>query len=167
MKFYTIKKNQLFVILFLIVIVVICYKMMIATQCNAKPLTKPKITVYRSESCACCKKWITHLEKNQFEVHDVIVTQINTIKNKFNIPQHLSSCHTARVNRYIIEGHVPADYIHALLKKNSDIKGLTVPGMPVGTPGMEQGNRKDAYDVLAFQENGTTHKWTLASPTSF
>ncbi len=79
---------------------------------------------------------------------------MDTVKKKFNIPENLQSCHTAIIGDYIIEGHVPADLIKKLLKDAPKVKGLTVPGMIVGTPGMEQGTMKQPYEVLTFQENG-------------
>lgn len=109
------------------------------------------ITVYRDANCQCCHKWIEHLEKHQFEVIDQIRNDMATIKQKLGVPNNMSSCHTAIINDFVIEGHVPADDIKQLLiDKPAHIKGLSVPQMPVGTPGMEMGSRKDHFIVFSF-----------------
>lgn len=114
----------------------------------------PEISVYKSPTCGCCKSWIAHLEANGFEVTAHDVEDVNVIKRQQGLDPRLSSCHTAIIGDYVIEGHVPADDIKRLLATSGEIKGLAVPGMPVGSPGMEQGNRHDPYDVIAFDKNG-------------
>lgn len=113
-----------------------------------------KITVYRSASCGCCKKWIEHLEEHHFTVTDIPTNNIQAMKQQYGVPANLASCHTAIIDGYVIEGHVPADDIKQLLINKPDIVGLTVPGMPVGTPGMEMGGRKDPFYVLQFNKDG-------------
>ena len=113
-----------------------------------------EITVYRSPSCGCCSKWLTHLKQNQFTVKDVVIDDVATIKQKYGVPAQLASCHTAIVNGYVIEGHVPADDIKNLINSKAKITGLSVPGMTTGTPGMEMGDRKDPYDVVSFDKAG-------------
>lgn len=120
----------------------------------ATPL--PEITVYKSPTCGCCKKWVAHLEQNGFKVNAIDVKDVVPYKIKHKITQKLQSCHTGVVNGYAIEGHVPASDIIRLLKEKPKVKGLTAPGMPVGSPGMEMGNRKDAYNVLSFDEKGNS-----------
>ena len=122
---------------------------------NQQPSKAADIVVYKSPTCGCCKSWIQHLKTNGFsvEIHDQ--TNMSPIKNELGVPSKLQSCHTAKVGDYIIEGHVPADLITRLLKEKPNVKGLAVPGMPMGSPGME-GPRKDPYDVVTFQENGTS-----------
>lgn len=115
--------------------------------------TGPTITVYKSPTCGCCKKWVSHLQANGFQVKAVDLTDLDAVKERYGVQQRFSSCHTAVVNGYIIEGHVPADLVHKLLKEKPKIAGLTVPGMPMGAPGME-GPRKDAYNVLTFDKSG-------------
>jgi len=110
----------------------------------------PEITVYKSPTCGCCKKWITHLEDNGFDVTAKNVANVGPIKAENGLPPVLGSCHTALIDGYVIEGHVPAEDIKRLLQEKPAIAGLSVPGMPVGSPGMEQGGRKDRYDVIAF-----------------
>lgn len=114
-----------------------------------------QITVYKSPTCGCCKKWVSHLEENGFKVETVDMHDLSMIKSMSGINPKLSSCHTARVDGYTVEGHVPADDIKRLLEERPHVKGLAVPGMPMGSPGME-GPRKDAYDVLAFGEDEQT-----------
>ena len=115
------------------------------------------ITVYKSPTCGCCKKWISHLEDNGFKVKSVDMQSVTPKKIEFGITPQLASCHTAVVNGYVIEGHVPASDIKRLLKdKPKDVRGLTVPGMPIGSPGMEQGSRKDPYAVLTIDKKGGT-----------
>ncbi len=113
-----------------------------------------EITVYRSPDCQCCHKWIQHLEKHDFNVLDEVTHNLAEIKDKAGIPTVMGSCHTALVNGYLIEGHVPADDIKRLLLNKPDIKGLSVPQMPVGTPGMEMGEKKDMFTVISFDVMG-------------
>ena len=112
------------------------------------------ITVYSDPNCGCCSKWIAHLEKHEFDVTDIKTSEIEEIKNKYNVPPGLVSCHTAIIDGYVIEGHVPADDIKRLLNTRPDIRGLSVPQMPVGTPGMEMSDRKDPFRVISFGDDG-------------
>jgi len=112
------------------------------------------ITVYRDPDCGCCSKWIAHLDKHGFEITDIKTSEIEQIKKENNVPPGLASCHTAIIDGYVIEGHVPADDIKRLLHSKPDIRGLSVPQMPVGTPGMEMGVRKDAFRVISFTDDG-------------
>lgn len=112
------------------------------------------IKVYRNPNCNCCHKWITHLEKHEFNVIDMLTHDMASIKESVQLPQQMSSCHTALIDGYIIEGHVPADDIKRLLRHKPDIAGLSVPNMPVGTPGMEIGERKDDFVVFSFTRSG-------------
>ena len=111
------------------------------------------IIVYKSETCGCCNDWIDHLEDNNFTVKTYNRDDMNLIKLQLGgVPDKLQSCHTAKIGDYIVEGHVHAEQIARMLKDKPDIKGLSVPGMPMGSPGME-GYRNDPYDVLAFNED--------------
>ncbi len=110
------------------------------------------IVVYRSPTCECCGKWIEHLKKNNFNVQEIVTDDVQTIKNKYGVPEAMASCHTAIVDGYVIEGHVPANDIMKLLKNKPKIIGIAVPGMPSGAPGMEMGDRKDAYNVMSFDK---------------
>ena len=111
------------------------------------------IIVYKSETCGCCNDWIDHLEDNNFIVETFNREDMNLVKLQLGgVPSNLQSCHTAKIGDYIVEGHVHAEQITRMLKEKPDIKGLSVPGMPMGSPGME-GYRNDAYDVLAFNDD--------------
>lgn len=112
------------------------------------------ITVYRDPGCGCCTKWIKHLKKHGFAVTDVKTKKMADMKKKFKVPPHLASCHTGVINGYVVEGHVPADDIKKLLKTKPKVTGLSVPAMPVGTPGMEVPGRKDPFSVLSFRPGG-------------
>ena len=114
-----------------------------------KPSEASDVIVYKNPSCGCCKKWVSHLEDNGFSVEVRNLRDVSSIKKELGVPRHMSSCHTAKVGGYVVEGHVPADVIVRLLEETPEIVGLAVPGMPMGSPGME-GPRKDSYDVLTF-----------------
>jgi hypothetical protein len=111
------------------------------------------IVVHRSPTCTCCGKWVEHLKKSNFNVNDIVSDDVQSVKNKYGLPQKLASCHTALVNGYVVEGHVPANDIKTLIKNKPDVVGITVPGMPSGTPGMEMGGKKDAYQVISFDKD--------------
>lgn len=113
----------------------------------------PVITVYKDPSCGCCAKWVKHLAANGFvtTVHDS--TDMDAIKKNMRVPVDLQSCHTAVVDKYVIEGHVPAADIKKLLASKETVQGLAAPGMPMGSPGME-GGAADHYDVIAFSTDG-------------
>lgn len=115
-----------------------------------------RMVVYKSPTCGCCKNWVEHVQAKGFatEVHDL--ENVGPIKQKHGVPADLVSCHTALVATYVIEGHVPADLIQKLLQDKPAIAGLAVPGMPLGSPGMEMGSRKDRYDIIAFDRQGKT-----------
>lgn len=116
---------------------------------------EPVITVYRDPNCGCCTKWIEHLVKHGFRVNDKKSDDMSAIKRGLGVPEKAESCHTGVVNGYVIEGHVPAADIQRLLKEKPKVAGLAVPGMPMGSPGME-GPRTDRYDVLSFDKSGAT-----------
>lgn len=123
--------------------------------------TRPQVEVWKDPSCGCCKDWVDHLQAKGFQVkvHDVGNT---AARKRLGMPEKLGSCHTALVSGYAIEGHVPATDIHRLLKEKPKAVGLTVPGMPVGSPGMDApiyGGRKDPYDVLLVMKDGSTRTY--------
>ena len=115
-----------------------------------------QITVWKTPSCGCCHEWVAHLRKNGFEVvtHDVEDTA--PIRQKLGLNAKFGSCHTARLNSYVVEGHVPAQELRRLLRERPKAIGLAVPGMPMGSPGMEMGNTRDAYDVLLVLADGSS-----------
>lgn len=112
--------------------------------------------VYKDPNCGCCAQWVKHLKTAGFKVNVQDTTEMVTVKKSFGVPKDLESCHTGRIGKYTIEGHVPADLIIRLVKDQPKALGLAVPGMPMGSPGMEQGGRKDAYNVLLFDNMGNT-----------
>lgn len=123
--------------------------------------TRPRVEVWKDPSCGCCKDWVVHLEAKGFQVKVYDIGNA-AARKRLGIPDKLGSCHTALVGGYAIEGHVPAADIHRLLKEKPLAIGLTVPGMPVGTPGMDapiyQG-RQDSYDVLLVLKDGNTRTY--------
>jgi hypothetical protein len=122
---------------------------------GATPVTD--VTVYKSPTCGCCAEWVTHLRRRGFRVTVEDRTDLQPIKARHGVPTELQSCHTALIGGYVVEGHVPADLIERLLRERPKIAGLAVPGMPVGSPGMEvPGVPADRYRVLAFDRNGKT-----------
>lgn len=117
--------------------------------------TFPKMTVTKDPSCGCCGAWVDHVRKAGFSVDVVESSEVNRLKVRLGVPQSLASCHTAEVGGFVIEGHVPADAIKRLLAERPQAKGLAVPGMPVGSPGMEvEGVEDDTYDVVLFGPTG-------------
>jgi hypothetical protein len=116
-----------------------------------------KVVVYKSPSCGCCKKWVDHLQANGFsvEVHDV--PDVSPMKEELGVPKSLTSCHTAVIGKYVIEGHVPAGDIQRLVKEQPAVVGLAAPGMPAGAPGMDSGD--EPYQVLSFDAKGKTAVW--------
>ncbi len=121
------------------------------------PLGKPvEIVVHRSASCGCCGKWLGHMKQHGFQVRDVLEEDMDAVKDALGVPRALRSCHTGVVAGHVIEGHVPAGDVKKLLEARSAPYGLAVPGMPVGTPGMEMGGRKDAFSVIGFDRDGKT-----------
>ncbi len=116
---------------------------------------KPVIEVYKTETCGCCEAWTEHLKEHGFSVKVNNVPNPGDYRQKFGIPAELGSCHTAKVGAYAIEGHVPASDIKRLLDSGAKARGLAVPEMPHGSPGMETG-RSDPYDVLLVQPDGRT-----------
>lgn len=114
------------------------------------------MTVYKSPSCGCCGKWIDIMKNKGFEVKTIETNEVNTIKQKAGLQAGQTSCHTAFVDGYVVEGHVNYNAIKKMLVEKPDIIGITVPGMPIGSPGMEQGNTKQAYNILYVNKDGST-----------
>lgn len=118
----------------------------------ADPL--PEVVMHKDPNCGCCSAWAEHLEANGFKVKTVAERDMQAVKRRFAVPQRLTSCHTARVGGYVIEGHVPASAIKRLLRERPAVSGLAVPGMPLGSPGMEVPGKRDPYDVVSFDGAG-------------
>src|SRR5215203_2761899 len=119
----------------------------------AQPL--PKIVVTKDPSCGCCSGWIDHLRASGFKAEVIESPEVNRLKVRLGVPQDLASCHTAEIGGYVIEGHVPAEAIKRLLAEKPAGRGLAVPGMPVGSPGMEvEGAAPEPYEVVLFSPSG-------------
>lgn len=116
--------------------------------------TMPLVTVYKSPACGCCGEWVKHMRGNGFRVDVKDVEDVTPIKRRSMVPDSLASCHTALVGGYAIEGHVPASDVWRLLRERPRVIGLSVPGMVVGSPGME-GGPPQPYATIAFDERGT------------
>lgn len=115
----------------------------------------PPVKVFKNPSCGCCGGWVKHMQANGFRVETQEVGDVTAIRRKYGVPDALASCHTAVVAGYAIEGHVPAGDIKRLLREKSKARGLAVPGMVDGSPGMEQG-RPQPYATIAFDDRGTS-----------
>lgn len=116
----------------------------------------PLVALYKNPTCACCGEWADHMRANGFRVEVKDAADLNRVKQELKVPMDLSSCHTAVVDGYTLEGHVPADVVRKLLDERADIAGVAVPGMLLGVPGMP-GEGLGSYDVVAFQQDGGTH----------
>jgi hypothetical protein len=118
---------------------------------------KPTVTVYKTPTCGCCKLWVTHLERNGYPVKAEDLENLAPIKRRHGVPEAMASCHTALVDGYVVEGHVPADVIDRLLRERPQVAGIAVPGMPIGSPGMEVAGRPaERYQILTFDRAGAT-----------
>lgn len=116
----------------------------------ADPVT---LDVYRDPNCGCCKAWISHLRDNGLQVNDHVENDMAAVKERLGVPHRLGSCHTAVIDGKFVEGHVPARDV-LRLRERADLIGAAVPGMPIGSPGMEMGNRQDAYQVVGLDSQG-------------
>lgn len=125
-----------------------------------KAASPEKLVVYKTETCGCCGKWVDHMAENGFEVevHDMSQAELSALKAARGIDRDLQSCHTAEIEGYLVEGHVPAKDLQRLLAEKPDgVKGIAVPGMPIGSPGMEaEDGHVDEYEVVTFDEAGET-----------
>jgi len=125
-------------------------------------VARPPVTVYKDASCGCCRKWIEHMQSSGFTVDAHDSADMDAVKDHYGVPSDVRSCHTALVGSYVVEGHVPAADVDRMLKEQPKAAGLSVPGMVMGSPGME-GSMSKPYTVLAFQKTGATT--TFASHT--
>ena len=126
----------------------------VAREASARE-SLPKVMVTKDPSCGCCSGWVDHLKSAGFPVEVRETSEVNRVKVQLGVPQDLASCHTAEVGGYVVEGHVPADAIKRLLAERPQAKGLAVPGMPVGSPGMVvKGVEDDTYEIVLFGPSG-------------
>ena len=117
-------------------------------------LLPKEIVVYKKPECSCCKKWIDYLKEFDYKVTVKSTRNVLAEKARLGVPESLAACHTAVIDGYVVEGHVTARDIKRLLLFRPDIKGIAVPGMPVGTPGMERGSAREPYNVMSFDDQG-------------
>ena len=128
-----------------------------AAMPDTSSATGPQMTVYRSASCGCCTSWGSHIASAGYRIEDHVTEDMDAVKKARGISPQQASCHTAVVEGYVIEGHVPASAIQRLLTERPNIRGLAVPGMPMGSPGMEvAGVEAERFEVLAIAHDGTT-----------
>ena len=114
------------------------------------------IVVYKNPECGCCTKWVRYLETQGYNVTIESTRDVYEVKKRLGVPERLAACHTAVIDGYVIEGHITHRDIKRLLLFRPDVTGIAVPGMPIGTPGMEQGNIKQPYKVMTFDAQGNT-----------
>ena len=128
-----------------------------AAMPDTSSATGPQMTIYRSASCGCCTQWGFHIASAGFRIDDHVTEDMDDVKKERGVSSQHASCHTADVEGYVIEGHVPATAIQRLLRERPNIRGLAVPGMPMGSPGMEvSGVEAEPFEVLAINDDGTT-----------
>ena len=165
------KSNLLNSLLFSGILIVNTFNAQESTAKNKENIDIPKVLSYRSASCGCCKKWVNHLQDNGLKVVDNVVEDVSVIKNQYQIPNNLRSCHSAQIDNYTIEGHVPIESINKLFREKPNIKGIAVPGMPLGSPGMEINSHQlhshnyETYEVVAFSKTDKIKIFDKISPT--
>ena len=135
-------------------LIILILQFTIGTIALAKDAHSKGIVVYKNPECGCCNKWIKYLKKHNYYVTEKNTRNIYAEKERLGVPVKLAACHTAIIDGYVVEGHVTNRDIERLLLLRPDIKGIAVPGMPIGTPGMERGNTKEPYNVLSFDKEG-------------
>ena len=148
-----------------IAIIVIAFASLAGAQSRTTSI--PMMDVYKTPTCGCCSKWVDHMRAAKFQarVTDMKQAELDKIKAKHGIPVRFHSCHTALVGGYIVEGHIPAAEVKRLLKEKPAVAGIAVPGMPIGSPGMEvPGSRPRPYDVLAFDKQGRAQVFATVKP---
>ena len=135
-------------------------------KADTKKTAQPAVMVYKSPTCGCCQKWVEHLKENGFQVSSENVDDLNSVKKKYGIKENFKSCHTAIIGQYIVEGHVTAQDIKRMLREKPDIRGIGVPGMPLGSPGMEA-NVSEPFNVLSFDKSGKVEIYSKHWKTVF
>jgi hypothetical protein len=124
---------------------------------------QPAMTVYKTPNCGCCIKWVEHLRAAGLTVETKDAGNLDALRKELGVPRKLAGCHTATVGGYVVEGHVPAEQVLRLLKDKPDLAGISVPGMPIGSPGMEGPGGKP-YQVLSWRKDGTIEVISLEQP---
>ena len=129
---------------------------LVMTTAFASDATVKDIVVYKNPDCGCCTKWVQYLQDNDYNVTIEDTRDVPAVKQRLGVPEKLAACHTAVIDGYVVEGHITHRDIKRLLLFRPDITGIAVPGMPIGTPGMERGDSKQSYDVISFDDQGNT-----------
>jgi len=144
------------------ILCVLALALAVTLTARAQAPAAPKMTVYKSPTCGCCAKWVAHMRNAGFDVTVNDVPNVGEIKAQHHVPADAQSCHTALVGGYVVEGHVPADVVNQLLKEKPAVAGIAVPGMPIGSPGMESADgNKQAYNVVSFDKAGKTQVYAV------
>ena len=141
--------------LFALVVAALTFLGIVAAQ---QKQAGPLVEVFKTPTCGCCSKWVEHMRASGFSVRTTDMSDLSQVKSSRGVPSQVQSCHTAVVNGYVVEGHVPAADVHRLLREKPAIAGIAVGGMPAGSPGMEfPGVKPQPYNVMAFEKSGATH----------
>jgi hypothetical protein len=127
----------------------------LAAMRTASAADLPEAVVYKSPYCGCCGEWVAHLQANGFSVKTIETVNLDPVRERYRVPTKLASCHTALIGGYVVEGHVPAGAVKRLLAEKPPVVGISVPGMPIGSPGME-GPNPEAFSAVVFDERGRT-----------
>ena len=144
------------------ILCVLALALAVTLTARAQAPAAPKMTVYKSPTCGCCAKWVEHMKQAGFDLTVNDVPNVGEIKAQHHVPADAQSCHTALVGGYVVEGHVPADVVKQLLKEKPAVAGVAVPGMPIGSPGMESADgNKQAYNVVSFDKAGKTQVYAV------
>lgn len=126
-------------------------------QAQTSAIAPISAQTFRTPTCGCCGLWIDHAQNHHFVIEDHQQPDLTALKAEYRITPELASCHTTVAQGYVFEGHIPpADIVNFLANPPADVVGLTVPGMPIGSPGMEMGDRQQPYQVLALHKDGST-----------
>ena len=128
---------------------------------NGNQDNRVKITIYKSPTCSCCEEYITYLKNKDFRVEVVNTQDMLSIKEKYQIPPEMESCHTSVIGDYFIEGHMPVEAIQKLLEERPQISGIALPGMPAGSPGMGGGIKKDPFEIQALTNGQMSEFMTI------
>ena len=134
-----------------------------APKATESKVSALEMTVFKSPTCGCCGAWVSHLEDNGFTVKTIDTSQTQKVKDDLTVPGELRSCHTGVIGGYVVEGHVPAEAVLKLMQDKPAISGLAVPGMPLGSPGMEHPEPEN-YEVIAYQADGTQTVYARFGP---
>ncbi len=135
------------------IVLILILNLGFGTAAYAVDVISKEITMYKNPECGCCNKWISYLKKHNFNVTEINTRDVFAEKKRLGVPEKLAACHTAVIDGYVVEGHATIRDIKRLLLLRPDVTGIAIPGMPIGSPGMEQGNTKEKYNVMTFDKN--------------